>query len=142
MWRVSFEAGTLKAVSRKNGKIVLIKEIKTASTPTRIQLIADKTNLKAGVNDLSFITVKILDRQGNLVPNADKLIEFKISGNGNIVGADNGYQADTVSLKSNKRNTWKGLALAIIQSDEKKGNITLTAICPGLQPASIILRNN
>jgi len=98
--------------------------------------------LKAGINDLSFITVKILDKQGNLVPNADNLIEFKIIGNGNLAATDNGYQADTVSLQSNKRNAWKGLALAIIQSNEKKGNITLTAISPGLQPASIILRNN
>jgi beta-galactosidase len=81
MWRVPFEAGTLKAISKKNGKIVLTKEIKTAGAPAGIQLVADKTNLKAGFNDLSFITVKILDKQGNLVPDADNLIEFKIIGN-------------------------------------------------------------
>jgi len=142
MWRVPFEAGTLKAVSKKNGKIVLAKEIKTAGASNRIQLLADKTNLKAGVNDLSFITVKILDNQGNLIPDADNLVEFKITGNGKIAGTDNGYQADIVSLQSNKRNVWKGLALVIIQSTEKKGNITLTATSPGLQSASIILRNN
>lgn len=142
MWRVPFEAGTLKAQSSKNGKIVLSKEIKTAGQPARIQLVADKTNLKASGNDLSFITVKIVDRQGNLVPYADNLIEFKITGNGKIVGTDNGYQADTISLQSNKRNCWKGLALAIIQSSEKKGNITLIATSAGLPIASIILRNN
>ena len=142
MWRVPFEAGTLKAVSRKSGKIVLSKEIKTAGQPSRIQLIADKTNLNANGKDLSFITVRILDRQGNLVPNADHLIEFKITGNAKIAGTDNGYQADTISLQSNKRNCWKGFALAIVQASEKKGNITLTAISTGLLPASIILRNN
>ena len=142
LWRVPFKAGTLKAISKKNGKIVLTKEIKTAGAPARIQLIADKTNLKAGTNDLSFITVKVLDKQGNLVPDANNLIKFKIAGNGKIAGTDNGYQADTISLQSNKRNVWKGLALSIIQSTEKKGNITLTATSPGLQPASIILRNN
>jgi beta-galactosidase len=142
MWWVPFEAGTLKAISKKNGKIVLTKEIKTAGAPARIQLIADKTNLKAGNYDLSFVTVKILDKQGNLVPNANNLIEFKITGNGKLIGTDNGYQADTVSLQSKKRNCWKGLALAIVQSNEKKGNITLTAISQGLPLASIILRNN
>ena len=142
MWRLPFEAGTLKAVSRKNGLIILSKEIKTSGKPARIQLIADKKDLKANGYDLSFITVKILDKNGNLVPDANNLIEFKIAGNGKIAGTDNGYQADTVSLKSNKRNCWKGLALAIIQSLEKKGNITLTASSPGLPPTSIILRNN
>ena len=107
-----------------------------------IQLVADKRNLKAGGNDLSFITVKILDKQGNLVPDADNLIEFKVTGNGKIAGTDNGYQADTLSLKSNKRSCWKGFALVIIQSSEKKGNITLTATARGLRSASIILRNN
>ena len=46
-----FEAGTLKAVSRKNGKIILTKEIKTAGEAARIELIADKTNLKADGKD-------------------------------------------------------------------------------------------
>jgi beta-galactosidase len=132
MWRVPFEAGTLKAVSRKNGKIVLVKEIKTAGKPARIELTVDKTNLKADGKDLSFVTVKILDRIGNLIPNADNLIEFSIRGNGVLAGTDNGYQADTFSLKSNKRKCWNGLALAIIQSTEKKGNITLTATSPGV----------
>jgi beta-galactosidase len=142
MWRVPFEAGTLKAISRKNGKIVLTKEIKTAGEAARIKLIADKTNLKADGIDLSFVTVRILDKKGNLVPVADNLIEFSITGNGKIAGTDNGYQADTVSLKSPNRKCWKGLALAIIQSTEKKGNITLTATIRGIPPASIILRNN
>ena len=142
LWRVPFEAGTLKAVTKKYGKIVLTKEIKTAGQPVRIQLVADKTNLKADGKDLSFITVKIVDKQGNLVPNANNLIEFKITGNAKIAGTDNGYQADTISLQSNKRNCWKGFALAIVQASEKKGNITLTAISRGLSPASIILRNN
>ena len=142
MWRVPFEAGTLKAVSKKKGKIVLTKEIKTAGQPARIQLVADKTNLKAGGKDLSFITVKIVDSQGNLVPNANNLIEFKIAGNGKIAGIDNGYQADTVSLQSTQRNCWKGVALVIVQSSEKKGNITLTGISAGITSTSIILRNN
>jgi beta-galactosidase len=120
MWRVSFEAGTLKAVSRKNGKIVLTKEIKTVGNPARIELIVDNTNLKADGKDLSFVTVRIVDKKGNLVTYADNLIKFSITGNGAIIGTDNGYQADTGSLKSRERKCWKGLALAIIQSTKKR----------------------
>jgi beta-galactosidase len=140
MWRVSFEPGVLKAVSRKQGKTVLVKEIKTAGKAVKIELKADRKIIKADGKDVSYITVRILDADGNLVPDADNKIEFSISGAGSIAGTDNGYQADTVSLKSAKRNAWKGLALAIIQSTRKKGNITLKAKTPGLEPVQLVLQ--
>src|SRR5437764_9394131 len=68
MWRVKYEPGTLKAVSRKNGKVVLMREIHTAGAPAKIELIADRKQIKAGGKDLSFITVRILDKNGNVVP--------------------------------------------------------------------------
>lgn len=115
------------------------KAILTAGPAYRIELLADKKQLKADGKDLSFITTRILDREGNLVPDADDLIQFTVSGNGQIAGTDNGYQADTRSLKSPARHAWKGLALLILQSNGKKGNITLKATAPGLKPATIIL---
>jgi beta-galactosidase len=148
MWRLSFQPGTLKAISRKSGKTILTKEIKTAGKPARIELITDKKILKPDGNDLSFITARILDKNGNIVPTADNKLQFSISGPGIIAGTDNGYQADTVSLKSSTRNSWKGMALAIVQSTEKKtrlndavgqGNITLKVSSPGIQPAIITL---
>jgi beta-galactosidase len=142
MWRLQFKPGTLKVISRKNGKIVLIKEIKTAGKLAKIELKADRSMIKADGKDLSFITVRILDKDGNLVPDADNLIEFSVSGPGSIAGTDNGYQADTLSLKSNKRKCWKGMALAIIQSSEKKGNITVKATGQGFQPVSIVLKTS
>lgn len=60
MWRIPFEAGTLKAVSRKDGKVVLEKEIKTAGNPSQLKLTADRSTIKADKNDLSFVTVDIL----------------------------------------------------------------------------------
>jgi beta-galactosidase len=140
MWRIPFEPGIVKAVSKKKGKTVLTKEIKTADKPVRIELIADRKIIRADGKDLLFITVRVLDKNGILVPDAENLIQFSISGTGKITGTDNGYQADTVSLKSTKRKAWKGLALAIIKSSGKKGNITLKAIGAGLQPAIITLK--
>ena len=142
IWRVPFEAGTLKAVSRKNGRIVLTKEVRTAGKPARIELTADKTILKSDGKDLSFVSVRVVDRNGNLIPYANNLITFSISTNGILAGTDNGYQADTLSLKSNLRKCWNGMALAIIQSTGKKGNITLMATSPGISSASITIRNN
>jgi beta-galactosidase len=140
MWRVPFEPGTIKAISRKNGKTVLTKEIKTAGKPANIELKADRKTIKADGKDLSFVTARIVDKDGNLVPDADDLIEFSISGNANIAATDNGYQADTVSLASHKRRAWKGMALAIVKSSSKKGNSTLIARAPGLNPATIALK--
>ncbi|HEU5164118.1 MAG TPA: glycoside hydrolase family 2 TIM barrel-domain containing protein [Chitinophagaceae bacterium] len=142
IWRLPFQPGTLKAISKRNGKIVLTKELKTSGEAARIELAVDKKNLKADGKDLSFITARILDKNGVLVPTADNEIKFSVTGSGAFAGSDNGYQADTITLKSAKRKCWKGMALAIIQSTEKKGNITLTAISPGISSASVSIRNN
>jgi beta-galactosidase len=140
MWRVPYEPGAIKVISRKNEKTVLTKEIKTAGKPYRIELTADKKSLKADGRDLSFVTVKVLDARGNIVPDAGHLVRFSVSGSGTLAGTDNGYQADTLSLKSNQRTCWKGMALVIVQSTEKKGNITLKADSAGLLPAVISLK--
>lgn len=139
MWRVPFVPGTLKAISRKNGKTVLNKEIKTAGAPAKIELTADKKQIKAGGKDLSYITARILDKDGNVVPDANNLITFSITGNAILSATDNGYQADTVSFSSHKRQAWKGMALAIIKSSQKKGNSTLIASAPGLLSGTIAL---
>jgi beta-galactosidase len=140
MWRVKYEPGTLKAVSRKDGKVVLSREIHTAGKPAKIQLIADRKLIKADGKDLSFITVKILDKDGNVVPNADNLVNFKINGNAFIVGVDNGSETDLGSFKANYRKAFNGLALAIVQSKEKAGSITLAATSQGLQGATVVLQ--
>ncbi|MDO3625064.1 beta-galactosidase GalB [Mucilaginibacter sp. BT774] len=139
MWRVKYEPGTLKAVSRKDGKVVLTREIHTAGAPAKIQLIADRKLIKADGKDLSFITVKILDKDGNVVPTADNLVDFKISGNGFIAGVDNGLETDHDSFKASYRHAFNGLALAIVQTRQKAGGITFTASSKGLQGATVML---
>ncbi len=139
-WRVPYQPGLLKAVSTKNGKVILTKESKTAGAPAKIQLIADRTKIKANGTDLSFITVKLLDKDGNPVPDADRLLDFTVTGAGILAGTDNGFQADSTSLQSNQRKTWKGMALAIVQSTVKKGNITVLVKSAGLKEAFITLK--
>ena len=138
-WRVPYQPGVLKALSKKNGKTILTKEIRTAGAPAKIQLTVDRNKLKSNGKDLSFVTVKLLDKNGNPVPNEDQLIEFNVTGAGYLAGTDNGFPADSISLKNHTRKTWKGLALGVVQSSGKKGNITVTVKSAGLKTASISL---
>jgi beta-galactosidase len=141
MWRVKYEPGTLKAVSRKDGQVVLTKEIHTAGAPAKIELLADRKQIKADGKDLSFITVKILDKDGNMVPDAENLVNFKINGEAFIASVDNGDPVSHDSFKVNYRKAFHGLALAIVQAKEKASSITFTATSNGLSSASIIIKS-
>jgi len=138
-WKVKYEPGTLKAVSTKAGKVILTETIHTAGAPAKIELIADRKSIKADSKDLSYITIKVLDKDGNVVPNADNLVDIKINGAGNLAGMDNGSQSNLESFKTNHHKAFHGLCLAIIQSGSKAGKINVTATSAGLQPASIAL---
>ncbi|MDF2380945.1 DUF4982 domain-containing protein [Nostoc ellipsosporum NOK] len=142
MWRVPFEPGQLMAVSKKGGKEVLRKIINTTGAPAKLVLLADRDSLLNNGRDLSFIRASLVDAAGNLIPDSDREITFTVKGPGFIAGTDNGYQADTISLKSPVRKTWKGLALAIIGSTEQAGVIEVQATTPGLPPARLLLKNN
>ncbi len=140
MWRVPFKPGALKAISTKKGKIVLQREIHTAGIPAKIILQPDRTRIKADGKDLSFVTVKIVDAKGNMVPKADNLVHFDLSGPGVIAGVDNGKQTDHEPFQANYRKAYNGLCLVIIQSKDKDGKITLTATSKGLQTQVISIQ--
>jgi beta-galactosidase len=139
MWSVKFDPGILKAVGYKDGKEILVKEIKTAGVPSKIELEADRNNINADGNDLSFITVKILDKDGNIVPDADNLVNFKVSGQGKIVGVGNGSETSHESFKADYRKAFNGLCLVVIQSEKKAGEVSLTASSQGLYGSNIII---
>ena len=139
MWRVPYTPGTLKAVSRKQGKDVLTKEIKTAGEPVNIRLKADRSTIAADGKDLSFVTVELIDKDGNASPVANQLVKFTVVGEGAIVGTDNGDQNDHVSLKKPERHLFFGKCLAIVQSSKKSGNITLKAVVEGLPNEEIVI---
>lgn len=126
-WRVPFQSGTIKAISRKNGNVVLEKEIQTANAASKIELITNKKVIKNDGYDLVYVTVNITDANGNLVPKANHLVSFEVTGGGNIVGVDNGYQANLSSFKASEIEAYNGKCLVIIQSNGKKENVVLTA---------------
>jgi beta-galactosidase len=137
-WRLGFEPGVLKAVSRKNGQVVLTTEVRTAAEPAKIVLTVDRPTIKADGVDLSFVTVKVVDQSGTLVPLADNLIRFEVTG-GSIAGVDNGNQISHESFKAKQRKAFHGMALAIIQSKQKPGRIVLKASSDNLAPGSVVI---
>jgi len=138
-WRIPFTPGTLKAVSRKNGQTVLVKEIKTAGEAAGIVLQADRNRIHADGKDLSFITATIVDKNGVTVPTANNLIKFTISGEGFIAGVDSGDPVSHESFKANQHTALNGLALAILQSNGKQGKITITASADGLTGKTTVI---
>ena len=118
---------------------MLTQEIRTAGQPARIILSPDRKVIKADGSDLSFVTVKVVDASGTIVPHADNLVNFQLTGEGSIAGVDNGSQISHESFKANHRKAFHGLCLAIVQSKGKASRIVLKATAGGLAPASVVI---
>lgn len=132
MWRVKFEPGVVKAISRKEGKVVAEQEIRTAGEPAQIRLTPDRSTIQADGKDLSFVTVEIVDKDGNLCPNAENDVTFAVEGAGFIAGVDNGSPISMEKFKDNHRKAFYGKCLVVVQNNGEDGNIKLTATAEGL----------
>lgn len=132
MWRVKFEPGVVKAISRKEGKVVAEQEIRTAGEPAQIRLTPDRSTILADGKDLSFVTVEIVDKDGNLCPNAENDVTFAVEGAGFIAGVDNGSPISMEKFKDNHRKAFYGKCLVVVQNNGADGNIKLTATAEGL----------
>jgi beta-galactosidase len=137
MWRLEYVPGQLKAVSRKDGEVVLERTIKTAGEPAKVELSSDRDTITADGYDLSFVTVRILDKDGNMVPLADNMVDFEVKGEGFIAGVSNGYQASHEPFKASYRKAFSGLFRGILQSIGDKGTIKFKATSDGLDADEI-----
>lgn len=141
VWRVKFIPGTVKVVARKNGNIIAEKEIHTAGTPHKIRLTPDRDIITADGKDLSFVTVEVLDKDNNLCPLSENLINFEVKGNAFISGVDNGCQTSMERFKDNKRKAFNGKCLVVLQNNGEKGTATLTANSNGLESSTIEIKS-
>jgi beta-galactosidase len=135
---VKYEPGEVKVNAYKNGKRWAEQFVKTTGQAARLTLIADRKIIKADGNDLSFVTVKITDKNGETVPEAHNKVILTIEGPGKIMATDNGDPASLVSFISKEREAYFGLLLVIVASEKgKAGAIKLTANSTGLKPVTI-----
>jgi beta-galactosidase len=141
-WKVPFIPGTLRAEGYKNGKLIAIDVVKTANDPAKIELIADRPTISADGEDLSYITIKIKDKEGTLVPDADHLIHFDLEGEGQIVGVGNGNPISLESAKGKERRAFSGMCQVVIKSTPRKGKIILKASSLGLPDEKITIMSN
>ncbi len=139
---VKYEPGELKAVAYKNGKKWAEEVVKTTGVPFRLFATADRKEIKADGEDLSFITVQVEDKNGLTVPTADNLIKFEIEGEGEIAATDNGDPTSFTPFPSHQRNAFNGLAIVIVRSKKgEHGSITLNAKSPGLKETRVIIKS-
>jgi len=136
-WDVAYQSGTIKAVGRKNGKQVVVDEIHTTGKPAALRLTADTGKVNANGSDVALVKVDVIDENGNIVPNANNPIHFTVTGNGKLLGIDNGNQQDDASFKLSDRNAFNGHAYAVVQANRKPGEIMLAVSADGLKPATV-----
>lgn len=142
MWMDTvYEPGTLKVVAYDaEGNAVAEKEIHTAGKPYRIELEADRTTIKADGKDLSFVTVKVVDKDGNLCPMADNEITFKVRGAGSYCAGANGDPVSLESFQEPHMHVFSGMMTAIVSSSEEPGEIILEASSKGLKKGVIVIQ--
>jgi beta-galactosidase len=137
---VKYQSGELHVVTYMNGSVWAEDRVRTAGTPAKLKITADKLAITADGSDLSFITVTVVDRQGITVPQGDNAITFSVSAPGEIVATDNGDPADLTTFSSKERKAFHGLVLVIVKA-RGPGPITVTVMTDGLPVAQTTLNN-
>lgn len=140
LWQVPYHPGSLKAVAYSGGREVAAQEIRTVGPPAKLVLVPDRAVLRADGDDVSFITVRVEDKDGNLCPTANNLIRFHLTGAGDIAAVDNGDAASIEPFHADFRKAFNGLALLIVRARDQAGTIALTATSDKLEQDSIRLQ--
>jgi beta-galactosidase len=138
---VRYEPGTVKVIAYKNGKFWAMDSICTAGQACKLDLSADRSLLKADGVDLTFLTIKVVDEKGILVPLANNDLSFRLEGPGEIVAADNGDATDMTAFPSTTRKAFNGYCLLVVRSQKgQTGNIRVFVTSKGLTNGSILLQ--
>jgi beta-galactosidase len=137
---VVYQPGEVRVITYKNGTEWASETVRTTGAASALQLTADRKEIAADGLDLSFITLEIVDANGDLVRNANDAIEISIEGPGEIVATDNGFEADFTPFPSLQRNAFNGLALAIVKAKKGEvGSVTVTAMAEDLEMGNITI---
>ncbi len=136
-YTVPFEPGELSAVGLDaQGKEIARWTLKTAGVPAQLRLTPDRKFIRADGQDLSFVSVEVLDRSGNLCPNAQDSVRFSLAGPGTIAAVGNGNPQSVESVQVLEHRAFQGRCLAILKSSERSGTLRLSASINGAPVAT------
>ena len=139
IFRLRYQPGILKAVGVEDGKESETMQLETVGDPASIKLTPDRSTIHADGQDLSFIQVDVLDKQGRLQPNADELISFSLTGPGTIAGLGNALLKSTEPFQGTTCHVYHGQALIVLRGSKAAGTLHLKAHSPGLASSSVAI---
>lgn len=138
---VIYAPGEVKVVTWKQGQPWAESVVRTTGPAARLLMAPDRTAIRADGRDLSFITVSVVDRDGQVVPRSKNAIRFSISGPGEVVAVDNGDATSFEPFQASERKAYNGLALVIVRAKrDASGPFTVRAESPGLEPCEAVVQ--
>ena len=139
MWHDAvYQPGEVRVVAYdEQGNPVAEKTIRTAGKPHHIELVTDRSSLQADGKDLAYVTLRIVDKDGNLCPNDGRLVSFKVKGAGKYRASANGDPTCLDLFHKPEMHAFGGMLTVIVQSGEKTGEIELQATAKGIKTGTI-----
>lgn len=139
MWHDAvYQPGEVRVVAYdEQGNPVAEKTVRTAGKPHHIELVTDRSSLQADGKDLAYVTLRIVDKDGNLCPNDGRLVSFKVKGAGKYRASANGDPTCLDLFHKPEMHAFGGMLTVIVQSGEKTGEIELQATAKGIKTGAI-----
>jgi beta-galactosidase len=138
-WNVKYAPGAIEARGYKDGKQVMTAKRETTGPAAKLMLTADRKEISADGEDVAMFAVEVQDAQNRYMPIADNQVNFRVSGQGKLIGVGNGDPTSHESDTGSSGKAFNGLCMTIVQSTKTAGNITVDAASPGLTPASVTI---
>ena len=143
---VPYTPGTLRAeaVDEQGNPIASMNTghntLRTAGEPYALRLTADRSVITADGQDLSFITIEVVDEQGTLCPNATNELTLSLRGRASLAAFGNADIKELGCTVDAVHNVWKGRAQAVVRATDRSGTATLTLSGKGLNPDKVTVR--
>lgn len=139
MWHDAvYQPGEVRVVAYdEQGNPVAEKTVRTAGKPHHIELVTGRSSLQADGKDLAYVTLRIVDKDGNLCPNDGRLVSFKVKGAGKYRASANGDPTCLDLFHKPEMHAFGGMLTVIVQSGEKTGEIELQATAKGIKTGTI-----
>ena len=138
-WNVRYAPGAIEARGYKDGKLAMTEKRETTGSAAKLVMKADRQTINADGEDVAMFAVEVRDAHDRIVPITKNEVTFTVSGSGKLLGVGNGDPTDQGPDKGTSRKAFSGFCMAIVQSTQAKGSITVHAASAGLAAASVTI---